>query len=78
MVGFEIEAQRDVLMEGVKPGSFNKINSLLYRNEDNEEISLKFAVCVVAAGTESTHIAELASIGKSNDLLTVPLPVEKR
>ncbi|CAH2104779.1 unnamed protein product [Euphydryas editha] len=78
VIGFEMESQRDVLMEGVKPGSFNRINRLLYRTEDNEEISLRFAVCVVAAGTDSTHIAELANIGRGSDLLTVPLPVEKR
>lgn len=78
VVGFNLEYQRDVLMEGVKPMSYQKIERVIYKTEDGEEHSIKFAVCVLAAGTESSNIARLASIGNESGLLSVPLPVDKR
>ncbi|XP_050361785.1 FAD-dependent oxidoreductase domain-containing protein 1 [Nymphalis io] len=78
IIDFEMNPQQDVLMEGVAPGSFKKINRLLYRTEDNQEIFLKFAVCVIAAGSDSETIAKLANIGTGGGLLSVPLPIEKR
>ncbi|CAH2243105.1 FAD-dependent oxidoreductase domain-containing protein 1-like [Pararge aegeria] len=78
MVGFEMEVQRDLLMEGITPGSFQKINRLLYKSEDGEIHSLKFAACIVAGGTESVNICKLAKIGESKGLLKDQLPIEKR
>lgn len=78
MMVFEMELQRDVLMEGLPPGSFQKINSLLYKTDDGEIHSLKFAACVIAAGPESANIAKLAKIGESKGLLKERLPIEKR
>ncbi|XP_045762149.1 FAD-dependent oxidoreductase domain-containing protein 1-like [Maniola jurtina] len=78
MIGFEMEVQRDVLMEGITPGSFQKINRLLYKTDDGEIHNLKFAACVIAAGTEATNIAKLAKIGTSKGLLKEPLPIEQR
>lgn len=78
VTGFEMEIQRDFLMEGVAPGTFERITRLYYKNIEGEEIALKFASCVVAGGSESSHIAKLANIGSGGGLLTVPLPIEKR
>ncbi|XP_026487398.2 FAD-dependent oxidoreductase domain-containing protein 1 [Vanessa tameamea] len=78
VIDFEMNPQQDILMEGVAPGSFKKINRLVYRTEDNQEIFLKFAVCVVAAGSDSESVAKLANIGTGGGLLSVPLPIEKR
>lgn len=78
VTGFELEQQRDVLMEGVKPGSFQRINKVLYRTPDNEEYAIKFAACILAAGHESSQVAQLAKIGNGEGLLTIPLPIEKR
>ncbi|XP_075992157.1 FAD-dependent oxidoreductase domain containing lethal (2) 37Bb [Anticarsia gemmatalis] len=78
VVGFDVEKQKDVLMEGVTPGTFRRINKVIYRTEDNEEYALKFAVCVLAAGSNSGHLAKLAGIGTGKDILQIPLPVEKR
>lgn len=78
VIGYEMEIQRDLLMEGVTPGSFEKIKNLLYKNKEGEEIALKFATCVIAGGSESPHIAKLAKIGSGDGLLTIPLPIEKR
>lgn len=69
-----------MLMEGVAPGSLQKISHVIYKTEDNEEHYLKFAACIIAAGTETTNLANLANIGTSTSegLLQVPLPLEKR
>lgn len=78
VVGFELEKQKDVLMEGVAPGSFERINRVIYKTPDNEEYAVKFAVCVLAAGDSSGEIGKLAKIGTGEGLLAVPLPIEKR
>ncbi|KAL0894682.1 hypothetical protein ABMA27_013227 [Loxostege sticticalis] len=78
VTGFELEQQRDVLMEGITPGSFERINRVKYQTPDNEEHYVKFAACILAAGDKSGHIARLAKIGTGDGLLTVPLPIEKR
>ncbi|XP_059059425.1 FAD-dependent oxidoreductase domain-containing protein 1-like [Achroia grisella] len=78
VVGFEMEKQRDVLMEGVSPGTYEKINKVVYRTPDNEEYAIKFAACILAAGHESGEIAKLAKVGQSEGLLSIPLPIESR
>ncbi|XP_023940297.1 FAD-dependent oxidoreductase domain-containing protein 1 [Bicyclus anynana] len=78
MVGFEMEVQRDVLMEGIVPGTFQKLNRLLYKTDDGEVHSLRFAACIVAGGADSAHIAKFAKIGESKGLLKEKLPIQKR
>lgn len=78
VIGFDTEYQRDVLMEGVKPMSFQKIERIIYRTEDGVEHAIKFAICVLTAGTESPNIAKLAAIGNGDGLLSLPLPVDKK
>lgn len=39
---------------------------------------IEFGLCVIAAGCESGDVGRLAKIGDGPDLLTIPLPVEKR
>lgn len=78
VVGFELEQQRDVLMEGITPGTFERINKVVYRTSDNEEHSIKFAACILTAGDNSGNIARMAKVGTGEGLLTIPLPVEKR
>ncbi|XP_049888086.1 FAD-dependent oxidoreductase domain-containing protein 1-like [Pectinophora gossypiella] len=78
VIGFELEQQRDVLMEGIAPGSFKKINRVIYRSPDNEEHAVKFAACILAAGPESGEIAKFAKIGTGGGLLKIPLPIKAR
>lgn len=78
VVGFELEQQRDILMEGVKPGTLKKITRVKYKTSDNEEYEIKFAGCILAAGHESAEIAKLANIGTGKGLLAVPMPIKKR
>lgn len=77
-IGFSLEHQRDVMMEGIAPGSFHRINSVKYRTPDNEEHELKFAACILSAGGKSGEIAKHANIGIGSGLLGLPLPVEER
>lgn len=78
VIGFELELQRDLLMEGVKPGTFKRINRVLYKTPDNEEYGIKFAGCVLAAGNKCGAIARLAKVGTGEGLLSIPLPIEGR
>ncbi|KPI93884.1 hypothetical protein RR46_13049 [Papilio xuthus] len=78
VTGFDVEQQRDVLMEGVTPGGFRKINKVMYRTKDNEEYAIKFAVCILAASGQSGEVAKLAHIGDGDGLLKIPLPIQQR
>lgn len=78
VIGFEFEKQRDVLMEGVPPGSFERIMKVIYKTPDNEEHKIKFAACILAAGVDSQKISKLANIGTGSGMLSVPMPLEKR
>lgn len=78
VTGFELEQQLDVLMEGVKPGTYKKINRVLFKTADNEEHAIKFAVCILAAGANSGEIAKLAKVGSGEGLLQIPLPINER
>lgn len=78
VTGFEFQHLRDLLMEGVTPGTFQKINKVIYRTPDGQERSIKFAACIIAAGDESAKVAELARVGKGDGMLHVPLPISKR
>lgn len=78
MTGFEFQHLRDLLMEGVTPGTFEKLNKIIYRTPDGQERFLKFAACILAAGDESTKIAELARVGTGDRMLKIPLPISKR
>lgn len=78
VVGFDLEKQKDVLMEGVSPGGYERINKVIYKTEDQEEHSLKFAICILAAGSDSGHIARMAKIGTGENILSIPLPIEER
>lgn len=78
VIGFELEKQRDVLMEGVAPGGYERINRIIYKTEDQEEFTLKFAICVLAAGENSGHIATMGKVGTGDGILGIPLPIEQR
>ncbi|XP_045510879.1 FAD-dependent oxidoreductase domain-containing protein 1-like [Colias croceus] len=78
VVGFEVDNQRDVLIEGVKPMSYQKLTRVIYRNKENEERAIKFAVCILANGYESPEVLKLAKGENDNALLSIPLPIEKR
>ncbi|XP_018319397.1 FAD-dependent oxidoreductase domain-containing protein 1 [Agrilus planipennis] len=75
---FSFTDQRDVLVDGVTQGTYQGIDELIFKLPSGEERSLKFAMCVLAAGAESGEVAKLCNIGTSRGILSIPLPVEKR
>lgn len=78
VINFDVEKQKDVLMEGVEPGTFQRINKVVYRTQENEVYEIKFAICILAAGHNSGRLCKLAGIGTGDKILKVPLPIEKR
>ncbi|KAJ8729517.1 hypothetical protein PYW08_001098 [Mythimna loreyi] len=78
VTGFELEKQRDLLMEGVTPGGYERLNRVVYKTEDQEEYAIKFAICILAAGDNSAKIASLAKVGTGDGMLSIPLPIERR
>lgn len=45
---------------------------------DGNQKTIEFALCVLAAGSESGQVAQLAKVGVGPGMLSIPLPVEKR
>lgn len=78
VVGFEFRKQPDILMDGIEQGSYEGLDQVLVKLPNNEIRKIKFAVCVIAAGPQSGHVAELMRIGNGRGLLSIPLPVEPR
>ncbi|GBP11891.1 FAD-dependent oxidoreductase domain-containing protein 1 [Eumeta japonica] len=70
--------QKDVLMEGVTPGSYKRLRKVVYETDDGERKELAFAICILAAGVESAELARKAGIGVKDGMLIVPLPVVSR
>lgn len=54
------------------------IGKALLRQKNCELKVINFAICVLAAGCNSGEVAKLANIGKGQELLSIPLPVEPR
>ncbi|CAG2062401.1 unnamed protein product [Timema podura] len=77
-IGFEFKRQEDILAEGVEEGTYEGLDRLLVRTDDGEVRPIKFAIAVIAAGADSGNIARMARIGVGSNLLSVPLPVERR
>ncbi|CAG9099655.1 hypothetical protein JYU34_002666 [Plutella xylostella] len=78
VTGFELQSQRDVMMEGVPPGSFKRIYKVQYTSPEGKEMDIKFASCILAAGAESANIAKMADVGIGKGLLSIPLPIKSR
>lgn len=75
---FKLEKQRDVLMEGMTPGTYQKLQQIVFETPDNVLHELKFAACILAAGAESTKISEFLGIGLGTGMLSFKLPIQKR
>lgn len=77
VVDFMFSEKSDIVVEGVK-GNYQGINQLAVKMPDGEQKTIEFAMCVIAAGSESGEVAQLAKIGVGDGMLSIPLPVEKR
>lgn len=58
--------------------SYNALEKAIIRTKDGSLQTVKFAICVIAAGANSGHVARLANIGVGQGILSVPLPVVPR
>lgn len=75
--GFDIILQKDMLIEGIEPGSYTKLDKVKYRTTDGEEHFIKFAICILT-GSSAIEVAKFANIGTGPGLKAISLPVEKR
>lgn len=78
IVGFEFSQKHDMIMSGVEPGTYQGLDKAIIKLPNGELKTIKFAICVLAAGAMSGKIAELAKIGHGEGMLACPLPVEAR
>uniref|UniRef100_A0A1B6E6W7 FAD-dependent oxidoreductase domain-containing protein 1 n=1 Tax=Clastoptera arizonana TaxID=38151 RepID=A0A1B6E6W7_9HEMI len=67
-----------VVVEGCDEPTFDSLHKVIVKLENGETKKITFAICVIAAGAQSGHIASLANIGSGPGPLKVPLPVEPR
>lgn len=77
-VDFEFELKEDMVVQGVEMGEYEAISRAIIKDPNGNHYPIKFAICVIAAGAQSGHVARLANIGKGKGLLSIPLPVEPR
>lgn len=77
-VGFDFKHQEDIIMEGLAPGTYKGLDKVQVKMANGEIRTIKFAICVMAAGAQSGKLARLANIGTGKGLLSIPLPVEPR
>ncbi|KAF5293093.1 hypothetical protein FQA39_LY13703 [Lamprigera yunnana] len=78
MIGFTFKDQEDLVVNNVVESSYQALDEAQIKLPDGEIKSIKFAYCVIAAGAESGEVAKLAKIGTGSNILSIPLPVERR
>ncbi|GLH06192.1 FAD-dependent oxidoreductase domain-containing protein 1 [Gryllus bimaculatus] len=77
-VGFKFKSMPDVMVEGVEPGTYEALDTLLIKTPSGDIHPIKFGLCVIAAGPQSGAVAKMARIGNGAGYLQFPLPVEPR
>ncbi|XP_018794245.1 PREDICTED: FAD-dependent oxidoreductase domain-containing protein 1 [Bactrocera latifrons] len=79
LIDFKFQNQPDVVIEGGSTTStYNALEKAIVKMPNDETRSIKFSICVLAAGTSSEKIAKLAKIGTSSGILKIPLPITQR
>lgn len=80
-VEFEFKAQSDIIVTGdatATEGGYQGLDKVVVQLADGTKRSIKFAICVIAAGVDSAAVSRLAHIGQGTGLLRIPLPIEAR
>jgi FAD-dependent oxidoreductase domain-containing protein 1 len=77
-VGFEFEAHKDMVVEGVAPGEYESVSRVNVKLPDGTIEPIKFGTCIIAAGADSGKIGKMARIGRGSGILSIPIPVEPR
>ncbi|CAD6997209.1 unnamed protein product [Ceratitis capitata] len=69
----------DVIMEGATTETpYSALDKAVVEMSDGETRTIKFAICVLATGSNSEQIARMANIGTGPGILQVPLPIARR
>ncbi|KAL7739256.1 hypothetical protein ACLKA6_008727 [Drosophila palustris] len=80
-VDFVYQSQEDIIVTGDSEstaGGYQSLDKVVVQMPDGSRRTIKFALCVIAAGTESGNVARLAKIGLGAGMLRVPLPIDAR
>lgn len=77
-VDFEFTIQENVVVSGQQSKKYESLDRVVVKMPNGEMRSIKFALCVLASGADSQKVGQLAKIGMGEDVLSVPIPVERR
>ncbi|EDW63691.1 FAD-dependent oxidoreductase domain-containing protein 1 [Drosophila virilis] len=78
VVDFVFKRQDDIILTGSNDGSYHSLDKVVVQLPDGSKSTIKFALCVIAAGINSSKVARLAHIGREAGILRVPLPIDAR
>lgn len=81
VVNFEFKTQSDIIVTGdatAGEGGYRGLDKAVVQLADGTQRSIKFAICVIAAGVDSAAVSRLAHIGQGTGLLHIALPIEAR
>ncbi|EDW78140.1 uncharacterized protein Dwil_GK24840 [Drosophila willistoni] len=78
VVDFLFKKDSDIVVVGDESSSYNGLDKAVIQMADGSQRSVKFALCVIAAGSNSGQVARLAKIGVGSGMLRIPLPIESR
>ncbi|KAH8376975.1 hypothetical protein KR093_002419 [Drosophila rubida] len=80
VIDFQYQSQEDIIVSGDTSGSssYQSLDKVVVQLADGSQRAVKFALCVIAAGSESSKVARLAHIGQGGGILQVPLPIDAR
>lgn len=78
LIDFKFQNQPDIIIGGSTTNTYNALEKAIVKMPNGETRSIKFSICVLAAGTSSEKIAKLAKIGTSSGILKIPLPITQR
>jgi len=78
-VGFVFDDHSTFVVSGMEDGEqHSAVKAVIVKTPSGELKTIHFGVCIIAAGHESSNIADMARIGRGHGILSVPLPVEPR
>ncbi|XP_054743383.1 FAD-dependent oxidoreductase domain-containing protein 1 [Anastrepha obliqua] len=79
LIDFEFQSDTDVVVEsGTTVNTYRALDKAIVKTPNGDTRTIKFAICVLAAGSNSEQIARLAKIGTGPGILKVPLPIQRR
>lgn len=78
LIEFEFKVSSNVCIAGEESREYKGLERALIQLPNGEKRFIKFALCIIAGGSNSGKIGKLAHIGTEAGLLSIPLPLEER